>query len=371
VVVWVAKWVVGTAIVGPKCGKPGKVGRDKFTWKGRVYYYWTVRHYENGRVRRCIIQRAEGGAPVVEIPRAESQVPAGPKAAAEAAGVEEEGEGEVAAAAPVEVPAFEEAPEWERRAWHYIVKVNASWGSFRENPTEENFRTFVNTVQKTAWRVGVPCHYVIVAAENFFRAKSGVAKGAVNNAMQHFSYAIREAMKKRAEGTETAVQAAPVAPQPVSDVKEIGEVVREEVERAVNAVMSEIASRMMEKEEVEVPKEVVESIQVVRDQIATIQRELDYVKEQVRQRKGVGARAIARGEKRIEFKEGGMYWMIREVMRQGGEWTKEQIVDEIRKRFGKVVSGNSVSGRISEMAAAGFVVGRREGRTWYWRWVGP
>jgi hypothetical protein len=80
---------------------------------------------------------------------------------------------------------------------------------------------------------------------------------------------------------------------------------------------------------------------------------------------------VARGEKRIEFKEGGIYWMIREVMRQGGEWTKEQIVEEIRRRFGKVVSGNSVSGRISEMAAAGYVTGRRVGRTWYWRWVGP
>jgi hypothetical protein len=367
VVVLVANWVVGTEIVCPKCGKPGKVGKDKFTWKGRVYYYWTVRHYENGRVRRCIIQRAEGGAPVVETPRAESQVPAGPKTESAAPEVEAEGEGEVAAVAPVEVPAFEEAPAWERKAWHHIVKVNASWGSFRENPTEENFKTFVNTVQKTAWRVGVPCHYVIVAAENFFRAKSGVAKGAVNNAMQHFSYAIREAMKKQAKGTEAAVQAAPVAPQPAVDVDEIRAVVREEVAKVVEAV------RIPEVREVkvEVPKEVIESIQAVREQIAVIQREIEYVKEQVRQRKGFGARAVVRGERRIEFREGNMYWMIAQIMRSGGEWTKEQIVEEIRRRFGKVVSGNSVSGRISEMAAAGFVAGRREGRTWYWRWAGP
>jgi hypothetical protein len=121
---------------------------------------------------------------------------------------------------------------------------------------------------------------------------------------------------------------------------------------------------------VEVSREVVETIAAVRDQIAAVQREVEYIREQVRQRKGFGARSIARGEKRIEFREGNMYWMIREVMRQGGEWTKEQIVEEIRGRFGKEVSGNSVSGRISELAAAGYVTGRREGRTWYWRWVG-
>jgi hypothetical protein len=366
VVVLVANWVVGTEIVCPKCGKPGKVGKDKFTWRERVYYYWTVRHYENGRVRRCIIQRAEGEVPVVEAAKPSPQVPAGPKAETEVETAEEEVRGEVAAAAPVEVPAFEEAPAWERRAWHYIVKVNASWGSFRENPTEENFRTFVNTVQKTAWRVGVRCDYVIAAAEHFFRVKSGVAKGAVNNAMQHFSYAIREAMKRQAKGTETAAQPVQPAPQPVIGIEEVRKVVREEVAKAVEAV------RIPEVREVkvEVPKEVVETIQAVREQIAAIQREIEYVKEQVRQRKGFGARAIVRGEKKIEFKEGNMYWMIREIMRDGKERTKEEIAEEIRVRFGKVVSGNSVSGRISEMAAAGYIAGRRVGRTWYWRWVG-
>ncbi len=363
----VANWVVGTEIVCPKCGKPGKVGKDKFTWKGRVYYYWTVRHYENGRVRRCIIQRAEGEVPVVETAKPSPQVPAGPKAPAATAEDEEGERGEAAVAARVEVPAFEEAPEWERRAWHYIVKVNASWGSFRENPTEENFRTFVNTVQKTAWRVGVRCDYVIAAAEHFFRVKSGVAKGAVNNAMQHFSYAIREAMKRQAKGTETAVQAAPVAPQPAIDIEEVRKVVREEVAKAVETIRIPQAVET----KVEVPREVVETIAAVRDQIAAIQREIEYVKEQVRQRKGFGARAVQRGERKVEFREGNMYWMIREVMRQGGEWTKERLVDEVKRRFGKEVSGNSVSGRLSELAAAGYVTGRREGRTWYWRWTGP
>jgi hypothetical protein len=213
----------------------------------------------------------------------------------------------------------------------------------------------------------VRCDYVIVAAENFFRVKSGVATGAVNNAMQWFSRSIMEAMKRQAKGTETVAQAAPAAPQPAVDVEAVRKVVREEVARIAESVRIPQAPEV----KVEVPREVVESIQTVRDQIAAMQREIEYIKEQVRQRKGVGARAVARGEKRIEFREGNMYWMIREIMRSGGEWTKEAIVEEIRKRFGKEVSGNSVSGRISEMAAAGYVAGRREGRTWYWRWTGP
>jgi hypothetical protein len=343
VVANVQNWVVGQEVVCPKCGKRGKVGVDKFRAKGRVYEYWTVRHYEGSKVKRCVIGKVEEVAAPVEAPAAQ----AGPKTERAAPEVEAEGEGEVAAVAPVEVPAFEEAPAWERKAWHHIVKVNASWGSFRENPTEENFKTFVNTVQKTAWRVGVPCHYVIVAAENFFRAKSGVAKGAVNNAMQHFSYAIREAMKKQAEGTETAAQPAQAAPQPTVDFEVARAVVREEVAKAVEAVNA------------------------IRDQFAAIQKEIEYIREQVRQRKGAGARAVVAGERRIEFREGNMYWMIREIMRAGGEWTKEQIAEEIKRRFNREVSGNSVSGRISEMAAAGYVQGRREGRTWYWRWVGP
>jgi hypothetical protein len=363
----VVGWEVGQEVVCPKCGTKGKVGVDVFTAKGRKYQYWTIRHYVGGKVRRCVVGRVEGPAPAAEV----AEPSAEPKAAAEVEtagrGVVEEERGEVAAAAPVEVPEFETAPEWERKAWHHIVKVNASWGSFRENPSEENFKTFVNTVQKTAWRVGVRCDYVIVAAEHFFRVKSGVAKGAVNSAMQHFSYAIREAMKRQAKGTETVAQAAPAAPQPSVSVDEVRAVVREEVAKAVEA----FKVPQVQEVKVEVPREVVESIRMVRDQIAAIQMEIEYMKEQVRQRKGFGARAIARGEKRIEFKEGSMYWMIAQIMREGREWTKEQIVDEIRKRFGKEVSGNSVSGRISEMAAAGYVQGRREGRTWYWRWVGP
>jgi len=338
----VANWVVGTEIVCPKCDKPGKVGRDKFTWRGRVYYYWTVRHYENGRVRRCIIQRAEGETPVVETPKAESQVPAGPKTAAETVKVEVQTPMTGTEVEVPEPPRFsDEMPlpeEVDRVAW-YITKISASWGSFRENPSPENLNRFVKTVNQTAQRLGIPAGDVAAAAEYFYKVRSEKAKAVVNEAVKRFvariviANTVHFASVPAERGTETEV----------AEAKEV---------------------------RVEVPREVVETVQALRDQIAALQRDLEYVKEQVRQRKGVGARAVARGEKRIEFREGNMYWMIREVMRSGGEWTKEQIVDEIRRRFGKEVSGNSVSGRLSELAAAGYVIGRREGRTWYWRWTG-
>ncbi|MCC6051233.1 MAG: hypothetical protein LM580_11025, partial [Thermofilum sp.] len=354
---------VGVEVTCPKCGKRGKVGIDKFRAGDKEYFYWTVRHYEGRRVRRCIVGRVEGAVPAVETRGETVQASRGagavetPKPAVQAPAEPGVGvEGPRVVGWRVEEFAVEESiPEWERKAWWYVVKVNASWGSFRENPSEENFKRFVNTVQDIAQRVGVPCHYVMTAAEHFYKTKSGVATGAVNNAMQWFSRSIMEAMKRQAKGTETAVQAAPVAPQPVFNIEEVRKVVREEVAKAVETIRIPQAPEVR----VEVPREVVETIAAVRNQIVAMQKEIEYIREQVRQRKGWGARAVVRGERKIEFREGNMYWMIREVMRGGGEWTKEAIVDEIKRKFGKVVSGNSVSGRISEMAAAGHVVGRR------------
>jgi transposase len=239
------------------------------------------------------------------------------------------------------------------------VKFVASWGSVRENPTPENFAFFSRRCREIAERVGVDASTAEAAVNNYVATKSEKAKASAN-------VAVKEVVKKviaKVAGTETAVQ----VPQPAVDVEEVRKVVREEVAKVVEAIRIPQAPEV----KVEVPREVVETINAVRDQIAAMQKEIEYIKEQVRQRKGVGARAIARGEKKIEFREGNMYWMIREVMRGGGEWTKEQIAAEIRKRFGKEVSGNSVSGRISEMAAAGYIAGRRVGRTWYWRWTGP
>jgi hypothetical protein len=48
---------VGERVVCPGCGKHGILAIDTFRAKGRVYTYLVVRHYEGGRVRRCVIKR--------------------------------------------------------------------------------------------------------------------------------------------------------------------------------------------------------------------------------------------------------------------------------------------------------------------------
>jgi hypothetical protein len=336
-------WEVGQEVVCPKCGARGKVGVDKFRAKGRVYEYWTVRHYENGRVRRCVVGRVGGSVPAVgtetEVPETAPKVPAEPKT--ETVEVQAPMTG-----TEVEVPEpprfSDEMPlpeEVDRVAW-YITKISASWGSFRENPSPENLNRFVKTVNQVAQRLGIPAGDLVAAAEYFVKVRSEKAKSVVNEAVKRFVARIVIA-------NTAHFASVPVPAGTETETEEVKEV------------------------RVEVPKEIVESIQMVRDQIQQMQREIEYVKEQVRQRKGFGARAVARGEKRIEFREGNLYWMIAQIMSAGGEWTKEQLAEEIRKRFGKEVSGNSVSGRLSELTAAGYVTGRREGRTWYWRWVGP
>jgi hypothetical protein len=327
-------WEVGREIVCPRCGKAGRVGVDKFTAKGRVYEYWTVRHYEEGKVRRCVIGRVGGPVPATEVP----EPSAGPKT--EVAVVQAP-----VAGTEVEVPEpprfVDEMPipeEVDRVAW-YITKISASWGSLRENPSPENLSRFVKTVNQVAQRLGIPAGDLVAASEYFYKVRSEKAKTVVNEAVKRFvariviANTVHFASVPAEKGTETET----------AEVKEV---------------------------RVEVPREVVDAVQALRDQIQTLRRDLEYVKEQVRQRKGFGARAVVRGEKKVEFREGNLYWMLKEIMKDGGEWTKEQLVEEIKRRFGKEVSGNSVSGRLSELAAAGFVTGRREGRTWYWRWVG-
>jgi hypothetical protein len=50
--------VVGE-VVCPKCGKPGRLAVHRVRTKGRVYAYTVVKHVESGKVRRCILERAE------------------------------------------------------------------------------------------------------------------------------------------------------------------------------------------------------------------------------------------------------------------------------------------------------------------------
>jgi hypothetical protein len=52
--------VVGE-VVCPRCGRPGRLARHRVRSKGRTYVYAVVKHVEQGRVRRCILGRAEEG----------------------------------------------------------------------------------------------------------------------------------------------------------------------------------------------------------------------------------------------------------------------------------------------------------------------
>jgi uridylate kinase len=81
----------------------------------------------------------------------------------------------------------------------------------------------------------------------FYAERSKDAVIAATTAVKEVVKAMVAKMTQVAEVPSGRVE----TPQPTIDIEEIREIVREEVERAVNAVMSEIAAKMMEKEEVE------------------------------------------------------------------------------------------------------------------------
>jgi hypothetical protein len=62
--------------------------------------------------------------------------------------------------------------------------VAASWGSLRENPTEENLRLFKNQARKVAVRLGVPVEDVIPAVEAFARSPSDETKRRASEAVK-------------------------------------------------------------------------------------------------------------------------------------------------------------------------------------------
>jgi hypothetical protein len=340
----------GTEVSCPKCGKIGKIGVDRFRAGGKTYTYLTVRHYENGKVRRCVLGPYGEPTPgkgtnaktlregtYAEVPEAKTgaEVP-------EAAGGLD----------PVAL---------DRAAW-YITKLLLAYGTYRENPTAEKYAQLLNVLKQLRERLGVDVSAAEAALAKLHAQSTTDAVIAATTSMKELAKSIIARVLVPRKGTDARVPVQAPLPEAGNLVQSLRDAVREEIAKAVETI------RVPQVQEV--PREVVDAINAVRDQVASIQREIEYIKEQVRQRKGVGARAIARGEKRVEFKEGNLYWMIREIMSQGGEWTKEALVEEIKRRFGKEVSGNSVSGRLSELAAAGYVAFRRQGRTWLWRWTG-
>jgi hypothetical protein len=74
-------------------------------------------------------------------------------------------------------------PKLDNVCW-YIVKLAASWGSFRENPTEESFQQLAKICEQVEERLGVPTEDVIATADYYRRTLSGEARGFVNETVK-------------------------------------------------------------------------------------------------------------------------------------------------------------------------------------------
>jgi hypothetical protein len=74
-------------------------------------------------------------------------------------------------------------PKLDNVCW-YVVKLAASWGSLRENPTEENFQQLAKICEQVEERLGVPTEDVIAAADYYRKAPSGEARGFVNETVK-------------------------------------------------------------------------------------------------------------------------------------------------------------------------------------------
>jgi len=213
--------------------------------KGHRYAYIAVRHYgpPDWRARKCYIMRVEGGA----APAKPASKPVAREAAAKPREpVKARGTGE----APKRIPSVPEPKvderEYDRIAW-YVTKFNIAWGAVRVSPSEETYREFINVAKQVSERVGVDTSTAVAAVTKFYAERSKDAVIAATTAVKEVVKAMVAKMAQVAEVPSGPVE----VPQPTIDVESIREIVREEVERAVNAVFSQVASQMMEKEEVE------------------------------------------------------------------------------------------------------------------------
>ena len=281
----------------PKCGEEGVAAVDRFTAKGREYYYVVVRHFKGDKVRRCVIRRYEppreqpapaSGAAVEEFFRAaveERRAVRGEEVArpqpqapspqpVEARAVEEEVGGEAperAAAGAVEVPPFREfgpVPRSVDKAAWYIAKFAASWGSVRENPSEENFRRFVGTAHQVRERVGVEVADAVEAVERYVRAVRGgageqavaTAKADANDKVKRVVVRVivanTEPFESYAEGYVKvfAEEARKRIEEAVKRIEEVGKVPEVKVSKEEYAVMFEVFRRKKS-----VPREVREA----------------------------------------------------------------------------------------------------------------
>jgi hypothetical protein len=206
-------WSVGQTVTCPKCGKQGKVGVDKFRSGKKVFHYWTVRHYEGSKVRRCIIAPYTG--PVPETKAAE-KVPE--------------------ARVVVQVPLREEVPReaLDRAAW-YATKLLLAYGTYRANPTEESYRQLLNVLRQVRDRLQVDTSPAEAAVAKLH------AQSTTDNVVAATT-SIKE-LVKAAVARALGSGAAPAAAQTTLDTytlvenlrEAVRETVREEVSKALEA----------------------------------------------------------------------------------------------------------------------------------------
>lgn len=237
----VAGFRVGERVTCPRCGQPGVVAIERVGAKGHKYAYIAVRHYgpPDWKARKCYIARVEGGAapakPVAPQARPNQREPVGARERAETP----------KPAPSVPEPRVDER-EFDRVAW-YITKFNIAWGAVRAAPSEETYQAFVSVAKQVADRVGVDTSTAVGAVTKYYTERSKDAVIAATTAVKEVVKAMVAKMVGAVEVPSKPVE----TPQPVVDVESIREIVREEVERAVNAVMAEVAAKMMEREEIE------------------------------------------------------------------------------------------------------------------------
>jgi hypothetical protein len=328
----------GVEVACPKCGQPGTLKVETFRAAGKEYRYWTVLH---GR-RRCILKRYEEGETELALPQPpEARQP-------EQEATEAEGEREYTAAEAIEAISSVKPPEREayprrvqRPAW-YIVKLAASWGSFRENPTEENYRRLLNAAAQVTERLGVPTADLAVVAEQFLKTKSETAKMKVNETLTTIVCRIITQMLAEREG-RPLVDSAPTELSGMGDAAARLEERIDRLESEVRRVAEIVAA--LEAQSRQVAEEVAKKV-------------AETVAQTLSQRKAGRAGRV------------GVKALVLRILSDGRPRTRKEIEQELRERFGVEVKEKPLSGRLSELKKAGLVVMEVKEGTFYWRIAG-
>jgi hypothetical protein len=361
----------GAGVVCPKCGIPGTLKVETFRAAGKEYRYWTVLH---GR-RRCILKRYEEGETELALP----QPPEAQPPAREAAEAEEEGE--YTAAEAVEAISSVKPPEREayprrvqRPAW-YIVKLAASWGSLRENPTEENYRRLLNAAAQVTERLGVPTADLAVAAEQFLKTKSETAKIKVNEALT--TVVCRIVTQVLAERGETPLAGgAPAEPSGLEEAAARLEEGLSKLESRVQAIAETVAA--LEARSRETAEEVAKRLEEERGKLAlaaqtvaalaaALEREREKIAEEVAKR-AAEAVAQALAQRRAGGAgRAGVKALVLQILSDGKPRTRREIERELRERFGVEAREKPLSGRLSELKRAGLVAMEVREGVFYWR----